>query len=160
MGNIVKEEMGVAAMKVTERFKELRKMFQLKNHCWRMYVKPFSKAGVQELEDFMKNAYAMERLTIREKEGTYEITSRQPIDNVDDYVETLWGMLHRKYEHQCTELAAEPVTVSGFRRALKWHENDLGLPVAAEDRDKNFYILVISPEFIEANTLPKFRMAS
>ncbi len=158
---VIMEAYGMPVERETEGFKLLREKFQLEgDHTWRMYVKPFSKAGVEDLNMLMKSAYARERVWIEEKNGTYCITSRQPIDKQVEYVESLWGILHRKFERQSTELACEnAVSVSGFKRALKWHENDLGLPVAEKDRDKNFYVFVLSPQFIEATALPRFRMA-
>ena len=158
--NVNKEIKVVRNQNFTDKFKELRGNFQLENHCWRMYLKPYSKAGVEELEMLKESKYAAERVEIREKNGTYQITSLQPIDNITDYVESLWGMLHRKFDRQCAELAyAEGVSISGFKRVLRWHENELGMPVAEKDRDKTFYILAMSSEFIEAETLPRFRMA-
>ena len=155
------EQKGGVVTKVTEKFKQFRDKYQLADKCWRMYVKPFSKAGVEDLERLKTSAYVAERIKIVEREGTYEITSQQPIMNMDDYMNTLWGMLHRMYERQASELACEnPVSVVGYKRALKWHENDLGIPVAEEDREKNYYILMLSPKFIEATTLPRFRTAA
>lgn len=152
---------GGVVTKATEGFKQFRKEYQLADRCCRMYVKPFSKAGVEELENLRTSAFAADRIKIEEKDGTYEITSLQPIVNMDDYIYTLWGILHRKYERQASELACEStVSMVGCKRALKWHENDLGIPAAEEDRDKNFYILTISPKFIAATTLPRFRTAA
>lgn len=148
------------ADRLTKKFFELRQKFQLNDKCWRMHVKPYSKAGVRELEDLRKLPYAIDRVTITEQNGTYCITSRQPIATMSDYIESLWGMLHRKFERQSKELVCEElVGMSGFKRPLKWHENDLGLPVAEVDSEKNFYLFILSPEFIEANALPHFRMA-
>ncbi len=141
-------------------FEKLREMFQLKDKTWRMHVRPYTKAGVDDLHMLMNNAYACERISITEKNGTFCITSLQPIRNPGDYIHSLWGMLHRKYNRQCNELASEdPVDMSGFKTPRKWKDNDLGLPVAEADGEKNFYVFIISPEFIEATTLPRFRMA-
>ena len=161
--NAQMENMEAKKVKMTEKFKQFRDEFQLKDKSWRMYVKPFCKSVVEDLERLKNSAYAAERIRIVEKDGTYEITSQQPIMTMDDYVETLWGMLHRMYERQSSELASASADVMsnvGYKRALKWHENDLGIPVSEEDRDKNFYIVMISPEFIGAKTLPRFRTAA
>ena len=61
------EQKGGVVTKVTEKFKQFRDEYQLADKCWRMYVKPFSKAGVEDLERLKTSAYVAERIKIVER---------------------------------------------------------------------------------------------
>ena len=129
--------------------------YQLKDGRWRVYVKPYTAEIKEELEAYMTSKRANASVTVSVKEGTYCITSKDIIRDFRDMRETLWFMIFWRF--RCEARNTFAMTIEGNNtRKLHWCENKVNMAYTEDNKDKHFYVVSLSPDFIAATTLPRF----
>ena len=129
--------------------------FHLIDGRWRLYVKPYTRQLEDELESYRRNQYVADGVSVKEVMGTYVITSKEVMHEFSHLRGSLWFMLFWRYYCDARyKLARE---LEGERKSpLCWRENKMGLEFNDENGDYNYYVLVLSHEFIKPDTLPYF----
>lgn len=129
--------------------------YQLPDGRWRVYIKPYT-AEIKEDLEFQKNCvHNKKSMTITEENGTYCFTSNSIYPTFMDAKMTPWGMLFWRY--RCESISTFATEIQGVNsQRICWKDNNVNMEFTADNMDKHFIVVSISPDFIAANTLPRF----
>ena len=122
---------------------------------WKVYVKPYTAELKADLEGYRKSKRAAKSIAVTEKDGTYEITSKDIIHDYRDLRESLWFIIFWKYRCEARNTFATDIAAKDYRK-LCWSENKVNMPFNDENKNYHFYVVALSPQFIEATRLPRF----
>ena len=122
---------------------------------WQVYVKPYTAELKADLEEYRTSKRAAETISVTEKNGTYKITSKNIMHDFRDLRNSLWFMIFWKYRCEARSTFATDVAGGDFRK-LHWYENNVDMAFNEENKDYHFYVVTLSPKFIEATCLPRF----
>ena len=131
--------------------------FQMSDGRWCMYVKPYTLKLQEELENYRKCKSAVKRVSITEKDGTYCITSNDIIKDFEELRTSFWFMAFWKFRSEARNTFATEI-VGGRCRKLRWENNNMNMEFTEENKDNYFYVVALSPYFIEATSLPRFQI--
>ena len=129
--------------------------FHMPDGRWRMFVKPYTVELKKELEDYRKSKHAANAVSVSEKDGTYCITSKDIMHDFRDLRASLWFMIFWKFRCEARNSFATAIEGGNVRR-LRWCENKVDMEFNEENMGYSFYVVTLSPQFIEATSLPRF----
>lgn len=130
--------------------------FQLSDGRWRMYVKPYTVDLKKELEGHRTCKHAVKSVTVTEENGTYCITSKDIMYDFRDLRGSLWFMIYWRFRCEARNTFAMDMANPGNYKKLRWCDNEMNMPFNDENKEKHFYVVTLSPNFIEATCLPRF----
>lgn len=130
--------------------------FHLADGRWRMYVKPYTANLKEELENYRTSKTAAKSINVTVEDGTYCITSDEIIYDFRDLRTTLWFMIFWRLRCEARNTFATEI-IGGNCRKLRWSENKVNMEYNDENKDNYFYVVSLSPQFIEATSLPRFQ---
>lgn len=153
MGNVIdaSKKMNNGGNTVNEELKQ----FQLSDGRWRVYVKPYTAEVKEELETHRTSKHAAKSITVTVKDGTYCITSKEIIRDFRDLRTTLWFMIFWRFRCEAKNTFATAIEGNTSRK-LRWCENKMNMAYNNDNKENHFYVVSLSPQFIEATCLPQF----
>lgn len=129
--------------------------YQLADGRWQVYVKPYTEEVKEELEGHRMSKRVAENIEVTVKDGTYCITSKDIIRDFRDLRVSLWFMIFWRFRCEARNTFAMDVEGTNSRK-LCWSENKVNMAFNEENKNYHFYVVSLSPEFIEASCLPRF----
>lgn len=131
--------------------------FHLADGRWRVYVKPYTVDFKKELEDHMASKYVARSITITEENGTFCLTSNDMMYDYRDLTASLWFRIFWRF--RCAALNTFATELEDVHsRKLRWCENKMNMEFNDENKENHFYVVSLSPQFIEATSLPRFHV--
>lgn len=127
---------------------------------WCMYVKPFTVDLKKELEGHRTCKHAAKSISVTEKDGTYCITSKDILHDFRDLRGSLWFMIYWRFRCEARNTFATEVTAGNNHQKKRWCDNEMNMPYTEENKENYFYVVTLSPQFIEATSLPRFQGAA
>ena len=153
MGNVIN-----ASEKIMEKgdaFKADIARYQLPDGRWRVYIKPYTAEHKPDLEFQKGCAYNKSSMIITEEDGTYCVTSKYAYPTFREAKMSSWGLLFWRY--RCDSIHTFATDIRGVNaERICWKDNSVNMEYTAENMNKHFIVVSISPDFITANTLPRF----
>ena len=133
--------------------------FHLADGRWRMYVKPYTVALKKELEAHRTCEHAAKSIHVVENDGTYCITSRDIMHDFRDLRGSLWFMIFWRFRCEARNTFATEVTGNDYQKR-RWCDNEMNMPYNEENKENYYYVVSLSPKFIESTCLPRFQGAA
>lgn len=149
MGNVIDAKKG-------NMHEEIAK-FHLSDGRWRMYIKPYTMNLREELEGHRKSTYAARSISITETDGTYCITSKDIMHDFRDLYGSLWFRIFWRFRSEAMNTFATELVDNNTFRKQRWCDNEMNMEYNDENKEKYYYVVTLSPYFIEASSLPRFQ---
>lgn len=130
--------------------------FHMADGRWRMYVKPYTMNLKEELEGHRTNKCASQSIMVTENDGTYCITSKDIMHDFRDLRGSLWFMIYWRFRCEARNTFATEVIGNNIQK-MRWCDNEMKMPYNEENKENYFYVVTLSPQFIETTTLPLFQ---
>ena len=86
------------------------------------YVRPFSEETKNDLDRLIEDVRRVSPHTIiTEKNGTYRVSSRISMDDLD-FMSSMWGILLRRFLAESKTVCMDPVTEEKYYKLIISHE--------------------------------------